>query len=229
MKMELVLLTFTRKRDNSAFLRLSQGQPITTLDQMNQQLITPSSSNNKNETETIEKSSTVWKNMNPSSEPRAKKKFIGNNEKNCKNIKEQRRQLQRPVYPFAAKYIPTVSKTDLKKRRKAANQYFSSKQNKSAMRARMSWGNAQEPTSILTALNYLWKRNPDIIIEEVGMCGAGLEYNLTKFENEEKHKNSTKKVHLLLAVSPDAIVHHPNGTFGSVGSKESLPICQSTT
>jgi hypothetical protein len=82
----------------------------------------------------------------------------------------------------------------------------------------MSWGNAQEATSILTALNYFWKEDPDVRLEEVGMCGAGL------FPSTEEGQTNQMYLNLPpLGASPDALIVHSNGTREVLEVKNHCP------
>lgn len=82
----------------------------------------------------------------------------------------------------------------------------------SVMRTRMSWGNSQEATSILTALNYFCKSDDDATIHEVGMCGAGFD------DNEEPLLRGLK-----LGASPDGIICHGDGTVEVLEVKNHCP------
>jgi hypothetical protein len=73
----------------------------------------------------------------------------------------------------------------------------------------MSWGTAQEATSLLTALNYFWKSDPGVRLKEVGMCGAGLSSNQTGS--------------VLVGASPDGILCHSNGTIEALEVKNHCP------
>eukprot|EP00980_Cylindrotheca_fusiformis_P014687 scaffold4001_cov94-Cylindrotheca_fusiformis.AAC.5 len=80
---------------------------------------------------------------------------------------------------------------------------------------RMKWGNAQEPTSLLTCLNFFAQQSQDVVeLHEVGMCGAGI-----------KIENST----LLLGATPDALICHPNGTKEVLEVKNHCPFLLSRT
>ena len=105
----------------------------------------------------------------------------------------------RTPFPFAAKYKLRITEEELQLKRAAAMDYdydddFS---------VRMIWGSVQEATALLTALNYFWQKDNRVMLEEVGMCGAGL-HQLT---------NNTHAIppDLLLGASPDALLRHPDG------------------
>lgn len=59
--------------------------------------------------------------------------------------------LRTKPFPFSAKYIPNLTHEELHMRKLYLQQHHTSP---SPMKTRMQWGNAQEATSILTALNY---------------------------------------------------------------------------
>lgn len=108
-------------------------------------------------------------------------------------------------FPFAAKYMIKITPEERARRKEQAMQYAAS----DGLSVRMSWGTAQEATSLLTALNYFWKKDPGVRLEEVGMCGAGLSSNQTGS--------------VLIGASPDAILHHSNGTMEALEVKNHCP------
>jgi hypothetical protein len=77
---------------------------------------------------------------------------------------------------------------------------------------RLIWGNTQEATSVLTALNYFAKEDPDVSIREVGMCGAGLALNQTSMESS-----------LLVGASPDGVLCHGDGRIEVLEVKNHCP------
>merc|ERR1740130_2237594 len=64
---------------------------------------------------------------------------------------------QSPNYPFAAKYMVPITEEEHKKRRNEMKQLIKSSSSGIRFSIRMIWGNVQESTSLLTALNYFWK------------------------------------------------------------------------
>ena len=103
-------------------------------------------------------------------------------------------------YPFAARYTPTLSKDELYK----SKQRVVKKPYRSSLQARMSWGTSQEPTPILTALNYLYNNvDSNIKVEEVGMCGASIQTDID----------------VLIGATPDAVIRYPNGIFEALEVK----------
>ena len=103
-------------------------------------------------------------------------------------------------YPFAAKYIGRTTPEERQRRKRHAV-------GTSTTSVKMMWGSAQEATSLLTALNYFYQSDPDVRLEEVGMCGAGLPQNTT----------------FLLGASPDALICHSNGTKEVLEVKNHCP------
>mmetsp|Transcript_12225 Transcript_12225/g.22194 ORF Transcript_12225/g.22194 Transcript_12225/m.22194 type:complete len:603 (-) Transcript_12225:1461-3269(-) len=111
---------------------------------------------------------------------------------------------------FAARYLCKTTEEELSKwKRDARRKEFNTVP---SMRVRMEWGNVQEATSLLTALNYFWKQDPRIMIKEVGMCGAGLEMNSTMTNHG-----------LLLGASPDGVIEYPNRTLEALEVKNHCP------
>ncbi len=77
---------------------------------------------------------------------------------------------------------------------------------------RMMWGNSQESTALLTALNYFSKTDPGLQLKEIGMCGAGLDVNLTSAQSS-----------LLIGATPDGILCHSDGTIEALEVKNHCP------
>lgn len=108
------------------------------------------------------------------------------------------------LFPFAAKYLVKITSEERSSRKKQAEQYAADGEF-----IRRNWGNAQEATSLLTALNYFWKSDPGVRLEEAGMCGAGLSSNQTGS--------------VLVGASPDGILCHSNGTIEALEVKNHCP------
>lgn len=114
-------------------------------------------------------------------------------------------------YPFAAKYLPRITEEERKLRKQSAQGY--SQKETFDMAVRMMWGNAQEATSILTALNYLWLQDNETELLEVGMCGAGLDLST----------NQTITSNLLLGATPDGLIRHADGRIEALEVKNHCP------
>lgn len=110
-------------------------------------------------------------------------------------------------FPFAAKYMVPVTAQDMQQRKHQAKVYTQSPGIQWSIR--MIWGNVQEATSVLTALNYFWKQDSNIMLKEVGMCGAGLAINDT--------------TGLLVGATPDGLLVHPDGTVEALEVKNHCP------
>eukprot|EP00546_Thalassionema_frauenfeldii_P013337 CAMPEP_0178909036 /NCGR_PEP_ID=MMETSP0786-20121207/8265_1 /TAXON_ID=186022 /ORGANISM="Thalassionema frauenfeldii, Strain CCMP 1798" /LENGTH=286 /DNA_ID=CAMNT_0020581025 /DNA_START=102 /DNA_END=962 /DNA_ORIENTATION=- len=108
---------------------------------------------------------------------------------------------------FAAQYnVPmTLAERNHRRNRVVSSSY------QQQYTTRMEWGNAQEATSVLTALNYIWKHeDSNIVVKEIGMCGAGLSRNATADS-------------LLVGASPDALLQYSNGTLEVLEVKNHCP------
>ncbi|KAL3809458.1 hypothetical protein ACHAXA_001286 [Cyclostephanos tholiformis] len=116
-------------------------------------------------------------------------------------------------YPFAAKYIPSLTRDDLYRRKMHMSDDHASSSSP-ILRTRMQWGNAQEATSILTALNYFCGLDNETVIREVGMCGA-------MFDGEGMGDPLLHGVKI--GASPDAIICHGNGTVEVLEVKNHCP------
>lgn len=121
-------------------------------------------------------------------------------------------------FPFAAKYLVKMTPEERTRRLRR----LASDKRLSTLSTKMSWGNAQEPTSLLTALNYFWKTDPDVRLEEVGMCGAGLFDNSDGSQNSGPQQKPYPKLPALGA-SPDALIRYPNGTKEVLEVKNHCP------
>ncbi|MGK3741089.1 MAG: hypothetical protein ACI90V_007939 [Bacillariaceae sp.] len=117
---------------------------------------------------------------------------------------------QSPNYQYAAKYMVPITEEEHNKRRNEMKQIIKSSSSGIRFSIRMMWGNVQESTSLLTALNYFWKIDNNVIMKEIGMCGAGLDMNNTS-------------TGLLFGATPDAILCHPDGRIEAVEVKNHCP------
>lgn len=117
-------------------------------------------------------------------------------------------------YSFVAKYTVRDTEANMRWRRQVAHRLSIAAGRSMIISVRLNWGNAQEPTAILTALNYFVKKEPRIKIEEVGLCGAGLSINTTGDELSSK---------LLVGATPDALISWPDGTVEALEVKNHCP------
>jgi hypothetical protein len=111
---------------------------------------------------------------------------------------------------FAAEYDYKLSHDEVKDRKTQA-QRFSHNDNLSKS-IRMMWGNTQEATALLTALNYFARDDPGFVLEEVGMCGAGLDLNTTQQASS-----------LLIGATPDGVLRYSNGQIEALEVKNHCP------
>eukprot|EP00579_Thalassiosira_antarctica_P010596 CAMPEP_0201920698 /NCGR_PEP_ID=MMETSP0903-20130614/9238_1 /ASSEMBLY_ACC=CAM_ASM_000552 /TAXON_ID=420261 /ORGANISM="Thalassiosira antarctica, Strain CCMP982" /LENGTH=568 /DNA_ID=CAMNT_0048457499 /DNA_START=51 /DNA_END=1757 /DNA_ORIENTATION=+ len=112
-------------------------------------------------------------------------------------------------FPFTAKYIPNLTHNELYERKLYLQQNPSS----SPLQARMQWGNTQEATSVLTALNYFCGVDKKTTIHEVGMCGAAFDDEIV----------DPLLQGLKIGATPDAIICHGNGTVEVLEVKNHCP------
>ncbi len=117
-------------------------------------------------------------------------------------------------FPFAAKYLPSLTSRDLYRRKLMHTGDERAHSSPSPIRTRMQWGNAQEATSILTALNYFHGIDETTVIREVGMCGA-------MFDGDGMDDPTLRGVRI--GASPDAIICHGNGTVEVLEVKNHCP------
>ena len=114
-----------------------------------------------------------------------------------------------PKTTFAAHYLHKVSAEEKRVRARRSKQYAGN-----GMGIRMIWGDAQEPTSVLTALNHFTQENPDAVVKEVGMCGAGLKLNQT---------DGSSASNLLIGATPDGVIEYPDGSLEALEVKNHCP------
>lgn len=111
---------------------------------------------------------------------------------------------------FAAEYLKEFSNRKRKQRKHRSITY-----SVTGVGIRMLWGNCQEATSVLTALNYFTEKEPNVIVKEIGMCGAGLAINRTDDGNSLSS--------LLIGATPDAVVEHSDGSTEVLEVKNHCP------
>jgi len=121
---------------------------------------------------------------------------------------------------FAAKYIPRHDFST-----SSSNSYRKSVQNikdrykDRPIIARMDWGNAQEATAILTALNYVYQNeDPNIKVKEVGMCVGHHENPGVESSVKQKIANG-----LYIGASPDAVLVYSDGRIEALEVKNHCP------
>jgi hypothetical protein len=174
-----------RRGGMGAYYRL--GKPaIRTLQEMNAKLCVSDDADTDDEI----KSAAIW------TKPKKVQSLISGKEK---------------PYPFAAKYLPRITGEERKLRKQYAKGHV--QKESFDMAVRMMWGNAQEATSVLTALNYLWLQDNKTELLEVGMCGAGLDLST----------NQTITSRLLLGATPDGLIRHADGRIEALEVKNHCP------
>lgn len=130
-------------------------------------------------------------------------------------------QLQNKSYSFSAMYRPTLTHADLYRRKLHLGGGGGGAVAASApIRTRMEWGNVQEATSILTALNYFCTIDNTTIIREVGMCGASFDDDINATTTDETMKLLQG---VKIGATPDAIICHGNGSVEVLEVKNHCP------
>mmetsp|Transcript_17904 Transcript_17904/g.30309 ORF Transcript_17904/g.30309 Transcript_17904/m.30309 type:complete len:638 (-) Transcript_17904:3244-5157(-) len=124
----------------------------------------------------------------------------------------------RKPFPFSAKYIPSLTRDELRQRKMYVEHI---EQSPSPMATRMRWGNAQEATSVLTALNYFCGLDEDTVIREVGMCGAGFDPDVDN--SDTNVRDGALLQGLSIGATPDALVCHSDGTVEVLEVKNHCP------
>ena len=125
---------------------------------------------------------------------------------------------RRKPFPFSAKYIPSLTRDELRQRKIHVEHI---EQSPSPMATRMRWGNAQEATSVLTALNYFCGLDENTVIREVGMCGAGFDPDVGNTDTNVR--DGALLQGLSIGATPDALVCHSDGTVEVLEVKNHCP------
>jgi hypothetical protein len=112
--------------------------------------------------------------------------------------------------PFAANYQYSINIEEMQERKKYARKL--SQNDNLGKTIRMMWGNTQESTALLTAINFFTKDDPNCYLEEVGMCGAGLELNTT-----------TQFSSLLIGATPDGVLRYSDDRIEALEVKNHCP------
>lgn len=112
---------------------------------------------------------------------------------------------------FVAEYTYRSTPDEIQTRKKLAHKLV--RDENLSKTIRMAWGNTQEATALLTALNYFTKIDDGLIIEETGMCGAGLDLN---------HQSEIQSS-LLVGATPDAILRYSDGRIEALEVKNHCP------
>ena len=175
-----------RKGAHRAYQRLSQQPVLRTLDEMRRVLLDEPavSSDDDNDDETI---ADLWEETGETAV-----------ENGTSNV------------TFAAEYFHEPTPQEFQERKKyikerAGGEYLTNG-------IRLIWGNTQEATSVLTALNFFAQNDPKLVVKEVGMCGAGLALNQTNMESS-----------LLVGATPDAVLCHGDGRIEALEVKNHCP------
>eukprot|EP00751_Fragilariopsis_kerguelensis_P020278 CAMPEP_0170893404 /NCGR_PEP_ID=MMETSP0734-20130129/42419_1 /TAXON_ID=186038 /ORGANISM="Fragilariopsis kerguelensis, Strain L26-C5" /LENGTH=591 /DNA_ID=CAMNT_0011283929 /DNA_START=25 /DNA_END=1800 /DNA_ORIENTATION=+ len=198
-----------RRGGRGAYHRLQKPLKLTSLQEMNSMLCVGSSENYDEFDENVNNNDNGSDNGNDDDDDYDNGNDNDNDNDNIYWTK------QPSNFPFAAKYMIPITQEEHKNRRHQMIQYIESSPDGIRFSIRMIWGNIQESTSLLTALNWFWKRDNQVIMKEIGMCGAGLALNNTLA--------STSSSGLMLGATPDAILCHPNGRIEAVEVKNHCP------
>lgn len=113
-------------------------------------------------------------------------------------------------FTFVAEYLYEPTPEEVKERRKYIKERSGGDYLTNGIR--LIWGNTQEATSVLTALNYFAQTDPNVVLKEIGMCGAGLALNQTSIGSS-----------LLVGATPDAVLCHGDGRLEALEVKNHCP------
>jgi len=207
-----------QRRGVAAYDRLRQPA-LRTLDQMNALLLAENATTSgviltESEYEVFEPTSTLYSDNSATT--------TSNDDSNNDNTKGSK--LSEKLWnvsssntsqAFSAKYLAKPTKAEKLNRRERAAFYA-----RYGMAVRMMWGNAQEATSVLTALNYFRQKDVRTIVKEVGMCGAGLDLNRT---------DGSSPSSLLIGATPDAVIEYADGKIEALEVKNHCPFILSRT
>lgn len=166
----------------SAFVRLRQ-RPLRTLDDMNHVLCRP------NPLETSEPAETMVVGSHATEGLWVPPEVVDSN--------------------FSMEYTYDLTGEEQEMRRQYA-QRFSKDLDRGRFLSRW-WGETQEATSLLTAINYFGKQDGGFVLEETGMCGASHTFNQTSADG------------MLIGATPDGIMRHSDGRVEALEVKNHCP------
>jgi hypothetical protein len=118
---------------------------------------------------------------------------------------------------FVADYVHQPSSNEMQRRKAYMRERSSPEYLTKAIR--LYWGNTQEATAMLTALNYFSKNsstNGNVTLVEVGMCGAGLDLN-------QSSSSSSSSSSLLVGATPDGVLCYSDGRIEALEVKNHCP------
>jgi hypothetical protein len=209
-----------RRGAHQAFVRLRQPPVVRTLDEMNALLLNPPPHDvmmddmSYSDAGSISaQQESVWQHRSSSSTSRS------NNNTTCSPTtalanEEEEEEEEQPM--FVSDYIHRPSVQEMQ-RRKAYMRERSSPEYL-AKSIRLYWGNTQEATAMLTALNYFSKNctgKTTVTLAEVGMCGAGLDLN--------QSSSSSFSSSLLIGATPDGVLCYSDGRIEALEVKNHCP------
>lgn len=183
-----------RKGASGAFRRLSQQPVLRTLEDMRRTLLETSSTSTSPDTDDDESSlidGDLW-------------------EETGETVAMDDDNTPTNATAFAAEYMYEPTPEEFKERRKYIKERSGGDYLPNGIR--LIWGNTQEATAVLTVLNYFAANDPDLVVKESGMCGAGLALNQTDIESS-----------LLVGATPDAVLCHGDGRLEVLEVKNHCP------
>ena len=175
-----------RRGAHKAYQRLSQKPALRTLEDMRRVLLQDNAVDPVNDHLTDEEEEDIWEETGETAD------------------------VTQNITTFAADYLYEPTQEEFKERRKYIKERCGGDYLTNGIR--LIWGNTQEATSILTALNYFAQTDPDVKLKEIGMCGAGLALNRTSIESS-----------LLIGATPDAVLCHGDGRLEALEVKNHCP------
>jgi hypothetical protein len=203
-----------RKGGRGAYQRLSHPSPLRTLEGMNRVLVVSLSSSRdsalKEEEEAPSSSRTAPElTLERHVRPDSRRKPYWTVLSKDREATDRNQTTACSMGRFVARYNYRLPPLELEMRKKVARQCLANSA-ASLSAVRMRWGNSQEATALLTALNYFAHNDPKFVMKEVGMCGAGLSLNASSPS-------------LMVGASPDAVLCHGDGRIEALEVKNHCP------
>ena len=182
---------------SGAYYRLRQ-QPLRTLDEMNDELCSEYDPKIVNSV------------IAPTANPSNNGTFLDSTYWSIPVEPATTKDRQKPKTKFVATYNMKIDTQEKERRRRLSQKITESRGSDNAIR--LMWGNTQESTALLAALNYFANDDRGVVLREVGMCGAGLRHNISSTTSS-----------LLVGASPDGLLSYPNGDIEVVEVKNHCP------
>ncbi|KAL7581085.1 hypothetical protein ACA910_005888 [Epithemia clementina (nom. ined.)] len=195
--------SWQRKGGHGAYHRMREQPALRTLEEMHSVLLTTETSGGRHNTMNAKVQSGSAKVVTADpiwAKPTNKSSFVSFSQS-----------------PFVADYMYQPTSDDFRQRKKYIKERSGGDYLEKGIR--FIWGNTQEATALLTALNYFAALDPTVVLEESGLRGVGLDLQLTEIESSSSSSSSS----LMIGATPDGVLRYGNGTIEVVEVKNHCP------